>query len=152
MVLVLLPSCIAMQKGLDETNQRVSKIADNAEKLTGYIDSKFNDEITNIIKKDVKETSESAFNATIKDTGTLSENTIKTGAKVGRSITESLGIPYGGVAIDVISAIALLFAGKKGVEYRNNQIAKRKKEQEDWEKYLASLPPEEAKKAIESFS
>ena len=149
LICLLLGGCIANQKSLDETNLRVLKNADNIDKLTSYVDSKFKDEIIGAIKKEVKASAENAFSETIKDTGAITENQVKTGVKVAGSITEALGIPYGGIAVDVISAIALLFAGKKGAEYRNQQIAKRKKEQDDWEKYLASLSPEDAKKAIE---
>lgn len=148
-LVVVLNGCLAKTSDVETIAKNNSINADNITKAMDLINKYHKNDTTDALAKDMKKVAEEVFEDSIKSKGlTVSEDLPKTVRAVG-SLSEMAGIPYGGIAMDLIAGLLGLFAGKKVADSRRAETEKRKEENEKWVKYLASLPPDEASKAIE---
>jgi len=152
LICLFMSGCIATQKSVEDSNITASKNADAIAKLASYIDVKFKDEVTETIKKEVVKNADEAFVNITKDTGAIKAEHVEVGKQAVTSITSMLGIPFGGVAADILASLLLLFAGKKGVDKRRKLEEDRRREQDAWEQFLAESTPDVALKAKEKFN
>lgn len=146
----VLSGCLAKSVDVERLSKVVSNNADTTKKMADLFDAYQKTEATAKLKYEATEKAIISFEESQKSKGlSLDNDSVTKGVKAFGSITEMCGIPYGGIATDIVLGLLGLFGGKKALDNRNQNIAKRRKEDEDWKKYLASLNPEEANKAIE---
>lgn len=145
-----LSGCLAKSTDFERLSKVVSDNADTTKKMADLFDAYQKTEATAKLKAEATEKAIVSFEESQKSKGlSLDNESVTKGVKAVGSITEMCGIPYGGIATDIVLGLLGLFGGKKALDNRNQNMAKRRKEDEDWKKYLASLTPEEANKAIE---
>lgn len=150
-VLALNWGCVASKRAVDDNATNISKTADSVSKLADLINRYHSDDASAKAKDDAKQVAQEVFEATLKDKSLVSAETIKQSTSTIKGITEMAGIPYGGVAMDIISSLLLLFGGKKALDKRREQETARINEQSKWEQFLAQTDPSVAVGAKELF-
>ena len=148
-LLLALSGCIAKSQSVDENSKNISKNSDNISKVADLVAHYHKDDSTESIKKEIKAVAEEVFESSLKDKSAINAETVKEVGDGVKSLTAMAGIPYGGIVMDLVVAAFTFFGSKKVVKTRKESIEKRDAENKNWVKYLASLSPEEAEKAIE---
>lgn len=149
-VVFCMSGCIARSVDVKKNSENIAINSKNISKAFDLIGTYHKNDANDNLRKEMQDVAKATFEESLKSKGlTVNENLPKA-VKTAGSITESLGVPYGGLAADILIAILGLFGGKKGVDVINASVSKRKKEEEDWKLYLASLTPDEADKAIKA--
>ena len=142
--------CIPKAASVKLNADNISLNAENISKVFDLINVYHKNDQTDKLKSDMKEVAEKIFQDSLKDNNLLSQENVKKAVEVGGSISEKIGIPYGGLVMDTIGWIVGLFGTAKVAQVGMGAVARRRKEEEDWKNYLASLTPEEAEKAIKA--
>ena len=147
-VTVLITGCVAKSVDVKTNADNIAINGNNISKVFELVGTYHKDEKTEALNAQMREVAKAQFEESLKDKGFVNPESISKISKDVGSFTEMLGIPYGGIAMDTVAFIAGLFGGTKVVQNRTAQASARRKEEEDWKKYLASLTPDEAEKAI----
>jgi len=149
-VTVLITGCVAKSVDVKTNADNIAINGNNISKVFELVGTYHKDEKTEALNAQMREVAKAQFDESLKSKGLTVSEGLQNGVKAAGSITEMLGIPYGGIAMDIIGGVLGLFGGTKVVQNRTAQASARRKEEEDWKKYLASLTPDEAEKAIKS--
>ena len=147
-VTVLITGCVAKSVDVKTNADNIAINGKNISKVFELVGTYHKDEKTEALNAQMREVAKAQFEESLKSKGLTVTEGLQTAVKATGSITEMLGIPYGGIAMDIIGGVLGLFGGTKVVQNRTAQASARRKEEEDWKKYLASLTPDEAEKAI----
>ena len=147
---LFLSGCVAKSVDVKKNSENIAENGKNVAKAFELIGTFHKDEKTEALNAQMREVAKAQFDESLKSKGLTVSEGLQNGVKAAGSITEMLGIPYGGIAMDIIGGVLGLFGGTKVVQNRTAQASARRKEEEDWKKYLASLTPDEAEKAIKS--
>ena len=147
---LFLSGCVAKSVDVKTNADNIAINGKNISKVFELVGTYHKDEKTEALNAQMKEVAKAQFDESLKSKGLTVSEGLQNGVKAAGSITEMLGIPYGGIAMDIIGGVLGLFGGTKVVQNRTAQANARRKEEEDWKKYLASLTPDEAEKAIKS--
>ena len=147
---LFLSGCVAKSVDVKTNADNIAINGKNISKVFELVGTYHKDEKTEALNAQMREVAKAQFDESLKSKGLTVSEGLQNGVKAAGSITEMLGIPYGGIAMDIIGGVLGLFGGTKVVQNRTAQANARRKEEEDWKKYLASLTPDEAEKAIKS--
>ena len=147
---LFLSGCVAKSVDVKTNADNIAINGKNISKVFELVGTYHKDEKTEALNAQMREVAKAQLEESLKSKGLTVSEGLQNGVKAAGSITEMLGIPYGGIAMDIIGGVLGLFGGTKVVQNRTAQASARRKEEEDWKKYLASLTPDEAEKAIKS--
>jgi len=147
---LFLSGCVAKSVDVKTNADNIAINGKNISKVFELVGTYHKDEKTEALNAQMREVAKAQFDESLKSKGLTVSEGLQNGVKAAGSITEMLGIPYGGIAMDIIGGVLGLFGGTKVVQNRTAQANARRKEEEDWKKYFASLTPDEAEKAIKS--